>query len=88
MNAAILDADMREALEPWDGFWTPKGGLITVWQHTAQQLLRAGSQGLVKWTNADANFLQVVTRQERPLGRMQRAYFDQLAGQYYREAFS
>ena len=85
MSAAILDADMRNALEPWNGVWKPKGGLLNVSQHTAQQLLQAGSQRLVQWSNADANFLKVIAHQERPLGRMQRAYLDQLVGQYERE---
>ena len=86
MSAPVLDADMRAALAPWDGIWKPKGGLLSVTQHTTQQLLRAGSQRRVQLSNADANFLQVIAHQGTPLGRMQSAYLGQLVDQYNREA--
>lgn len=77
MNAH--SSDMSHALEKWDGFWNPPGGLININQHTASQILHHG-WGYLNF--AEANLLQAICNQTDPLSPAQRFWLDRLSQEH------
>ena len=66
---------------PWSGFWNPVGGLITIHQFTAAQLLRSGH----RWSEWAGSFLNVVHNQATPLTLTQECFLARLVTEFNEE---